>query len=192
MNVRGLFTIVIKVLGLFMLPEIFSIANQFLQSWSVFNGDRDRMFVNVTYVGFVFATLVLYILVLRLMLFRTHILVNKITTTEDDLESEFSSFKIHRSTGLMICIIVVGGLTLVEQIPNLIKHIYVYKLETNDYSDNSSIGGFQFIILSGVKVLFGLYLVFNSRFIVNLIEYKQKQQSPPSQPLHPSEGEHSN
>ena len=172
MNVKGLLTIVIKVLGLFMLPEIFSLISLFIKSWEIFTFERDLLIMNIAYVGFTFASLVLYILVLRLLLFRTHILINRITK-DDDMESEFSSFKIHRSSVLTICVIVIGGVTLLNEIPTFIKDIYIYKLESNDFSDNTP-GHFQWIILSGVKVALGLYLISNSKFVVNWIEKTRK------------------
>ena len=172
MNVKGLLTIVIKVLGLFMLPELFSVLGLFIRSWEIFSYESDLLVANIAYVGFTFASLALYILVLRLLLFKTHILINRITTN-DDLESEFSSFKIHRSSILTICVIVIGGITLLNEIPNLIRDFYLYKIESNNFSDNSP-GHFQFIILSGVKVALGLYLVYNSRFIVGWIEKTRK------------------
>ncbi len=173
MNVKGLLTIVIKILGLFMLPELFSMISLFIKSWEIFSYERDLLINNIAYVGFTFASLVLYILVLRLLLFKTHVLIDKITQN-DDLESEFSSFKIHRSSVLTICIIVIGGITLLNEIPNFIKDIYIYKLESNDFSDNS-LGHFRWVILSGVKVALGLYLLYNSRFIVSWIEKARKK-----------------
>lgn len=174
MNVKGLLTIVIKVLGLLMLPQLFTTISQFLRSWEAFNTERDLLIMSVTYIGFCLATLVLYLLVLRLLIFKTHVLVNKIITPEDNLEDEFVSFKIHRSTVLTICIIVIGGITLVDELPNLIRQIYVYKIETNNFNDSLSAGNFQFIILSVVKVLLGFYLIYNSRFLVNWIEKSRK------------------
>lgn len=173
MNVKGVLSIVIKVLGLFMIPQLFSQINLFIRSWEIFSLQSDLLYNNVAYVGFTFASLALYILVLRLLIFKTDVLIKQITSDED-LENEFSSFTIHKSSVLTICVIVIGGVTLLNEIPNFIKDIYLYKVESNNFSDNSP-GHFQFVVLSGVKVALGFYLMYNSRFIVNWIEKARKK-----------------
>jgi hypothetical protein len=69
---------------------------------------------------------------------------------------------------------VIGGITLVDNLPLLCRDVYT-SLQNNDYGflKKNPIGGF--IIVSFIRTAFGIFMLTSSRSIVNFIERKRRE-----------------
>ncbi|MFL5764317.1 MAG: hypothetical protein ACJ77K_10295 [Bacteroidia bacterium] len=175
MNLKGVFTIIAKAIGLFMIPKIFDIAGSVMQATQIFNGvvSGDSFYYGSLFFGYSLIFLVLYIFTIRLLLIKTHVLVDRIIY-EQDLKNDFQTMQIHRSTLLSIVIICIAGVILLEEIPNLVRQIYLFKASNGDFL-SSTPGNYQFVVLALSKIILALFMLYGCRPIVNWIEKQRRR-----------------
>jgi len=168
MNLKGLFTVLIKIMAIYIMVQGILLFPQILNALSYISQDS-IFWTAIVYLIEVLLIISLDIIIGLFLIFRTDWLVNKIIR-EDKLEAEIITFKIHRSIILTIAVIVIGGLTIVNELPNLFRQIYNLKIE----SGISGVTNYEFVIISLVKILIGLYLVYYNNLIVVWIEKQRK------------------
>jgi len=115
-----------------------------------------------------------FALVFRLCLFKTEMVIEKLHLARGFGEEKFD-INIHRSSLLSIAIIVLGGLMLTEGLPLLAYHGFQYFQRDNTYNSFTSNLSSPWIVTNFLKVLFGYFMVTDSRLIVNFIERKRKK-----------------
>lgn len=170
MSPKSLFTIFLKILGIFFIKYIFETSAQLiLYLIAAMNGGVEVVafmtFVTIVTIG-CYATLS-YVLI-----FKTEWLIDKLKLLKG-IDEEKISMTIHRSTILSISIIVIGGLMVAGEVPTLAKHIHeYYTLASTPFQQVESI--FPDLIVSCTKILIGLLMMGNVRWIVNLIERKRR------------------
>lgn len=93
---------------------------------------------------------------------------------DQGFDEDTISINMHRSTILSIAIVVMGGLIVADEIPNLCWRLFSYFQEKRmTYGQtNPSI---SFSVLSGAKIIIGILLMSEQRRIVNLIERQRKK-----------------
>ena len=168
MNLKGLFTVLIKIMAIYIMVQGILLFPQILNALSYITQDS-IFWTAIVYLIEILLIISLDIIIGLFLIFRTDWLVNKIIR-EDKLEAEIITFKIHRSIILTIAVIVIGGLTIVNELPNLFRQIYNLKIE----SGISGVTNYEFVIISLVKILIGLYLVYYNNLIVVWIEKQRK------------------
>ena len=176
MTPRSLFSIILKVLGIFFIKDILITIPSLLSVLMMF-GEGD------TGMGFymLFASLLLigcYVLVAWFLLFRTDWLIDQLQLDKGFGQGEFS-LNIHRSTVLSISVIVIGGLMAAEAIPDLLRLIYGYFQEKR-MTMGMTRPAYGPMLWAAGRVVVGLLLMGNQRAIVNFIERKRKTVSPQS------------
>ena len=173
MTPRSFFLILLKVLGIYLILASLTVLAQSLSTlyFMTTNGDGDIMGL-VWGIGLLLIAVGIYFLILRFFVFKPEIVIDKLRLDKGFTEEKFE-LNIHRSTVLKIAIIVIGGLILVETLPSLCRYIISYaQVQSVRFIENPNAGWLIFYI---VKSLIGLYLLTNSRVIVNFIEKQRKK-----------------
>jgi len=171
MSPRSLFTIILKVIGIFLVKDIFIALFQIYKGIAISLSSGFSDFAT----GFASYFLIIFInfLVPYLLLFKTNAIISFFNLDKDFEEEEFS-INLHRSGVLSIAIILIGGFLFMSEIPNLCNHIFNY-IQLERMMSAGQINQHQgFIILSIGKILIGLFLIYFQRPIVNFIELKRK------------------
>lgn len=172
MTLRTLFNIILKVLGIFFIKDFLAMASELVSSviYLMHSGTTtETIWTFVT----VILILIMYGLVIWCLIFKTNLIINKLKLDKGFAEDTIS-LNTHRSTILSISVIVIGGLLVVDEIPNLCQqlHAYYQQRRINHGAPNPSI---SYSVVSGVKIIIGLFLMAGQRQIVSLIELQRKK-----------------
>lgn len=172
MTTKSLFNIILKILGIFFIKDILASVPQILSVILYMTNSNAVGEAIWTLVSTVLILLV-YIFVSYQLIFRTDYIIEKLKL-DKGFDQETIPLNIHRSTVLSISIIVIGGLIVAQEIPNLCRQLFDYFQEKRmTYGQtNPSI---SYSVLAGAKIVVGLLLIGNQRQIVSLIESKRKR-----------------
>ena len=109
------------------------------------------------------------------LIFRTGWIIDKLKLT-DGFDQGMIPLNMHRSTIIRIVVIIIGGLILTDEIPNLCRHLYTYIQERRMYY-NIDRTQTPYIILSVVKIILAVLILAEQRRIVNLILRKSNRET---------------
>jgi hypothetical protein len=174
MKAKDLFTIILKVFGIYLIKDV-------LLSIPPILSNLHQMFGLSTDVAFfsLFVSLLVFGLhfgIVYLLLFKTAWLVTKLQLTSN-LSEEPLVVNLHRSSVYTIAIIVSGILILTFAIPQLVRHLYAWYQYVD--SRKSMFGAEYFdysrLFTSLSEVVIGLLFLGNQRTIVNFMESRRKQ-----------------
>jgi hypothetical protein len=168
MNLKGLLIVILKILAIYTIVQGLLYFPQILNAFGSISR-YSSFWMAIFYLIEVLLTVSLYIFIGLFLIYRTDWIVDKIIR-EKKLEEDFTTFKIHRSVVLSIAIIIIGGLILVNEIPNFIRQLYNYYLSPDDHRAFR----YDYQISSFIKILIGLYLVYYNNLIVAWIEKTRK------------------
>ena len=165
MEINTLWKTIIKLFGIWILIDSFSIIPQFSQTFIYMNANKDieYLFYVILFFGL---SILFYFLVVRLFLFKTHLIIDKLKLDKNYIDKKID-LNIKSSTVISIAIIIIGGITLVDSIPRLLSEIVEFlqqKMLIKEYPK------FSWIILQALKSIIGYLLITNSKRITNLIE----------------------
>jgi Na+(H+)/acetate symporter ActP len=171
MTTRSLFNIILKILGIFFIKDILATIPQLL-SITLYFKEPDVSGAVWTLITTMLVLLV-YGLVSYFLIFKSELIIDKLKL-DKGFDQETIPLNIHRSTILSISIIVIGGLIVADEIPNLCRQLFAYFQEKRmTYGQtNPSI---SYSVLAAAKIVIGLLLIGNQRQIVNFIENKRKK-----------------
>jgi hypothetical protein len=171
MTTKSLFNIILKILGIFFIKDILAAVPQLLSVILYINNSNTVGEAIWTLVSTVLILLV-YVFVSYQLIFRSDFIIEKLKL-DKGFDQETIPLNIHRSTILSISIIVIGGLIVAQEIPNLCRQLFDYFQEKRmTYGQtNPSV---SYAVLAGAKIDIGLLLMGNQRQIVSLIEVKRK------------------
>lgn len=169
MNLKGLLTVILKLLAIYIIIRSIAIIPSLLNSIGYLS-HTDSIFIGFVNLFLVLLTITVYLLIAWLLIVKTDWVVTNIVR-DDRLEADFTTFKIHRSIVLTITIIVIGGLTIIEEMPMIVKFIYKATFQS-DYPTSRE---YDNLFVSFVRILIGVYLVYFNKLIVNWIEKKRKE-----------------
>jgi hypothetical protein len=171
MTTRTLFNIILKVLGIFFIKDILAAIPQLL-SVILYMTKSDTIGEAIWTLVMTVLILLIYGIVSYYLVFRTNLIIDKLKL-DSGFDQETIPMNIHRSTVLSISIIVVGGLIIADEIPNLCRQLFAYfqeKRMTYGQTDPS----ISYSVMAAVKIIIGFLLIGNQRQIVNFIESKRK------------------
>jgi len=176
MQVKTLFSIVLKVLGIFFIKDII---NSIIQTGSFMlwmPKQNSANFSNSDYSGLwiVIIVTLFYGIISWLLIFKSDFLISALHITKG-FDDQVIPLNIHRSTILSISIIVIGGYMVANEIPILCRQLFTY------YQQKGIIGNYNtsYTVVSVVKIIIGLLLMGLQRPLVNLIELKRVKASYP-------------
>ncbi len=171
MTQRSLFNIILKILGIFFIKDILAIIMQLL-SVILFMTKADTVVEAIWTLATTIIILLLYGLFSYFLIFKSNWVIDKLKL-DKGFDQDIIPLNIHRSTILSISIIVIGGLIVADEIPNLCRHLFSYYQEKR-MTAGATHPDISYSVLAGAKIIIGLLLIGNQRQIVNFIERKRK------------------
>ena len=167
MSIRTFWTILIKILGIYLVLRVLAIIWQFLGVLPFFGSGNqvEGIGYGLTLLLFLL-TLAPYFIVLWLFVFKTTWLVDKLHL-DKGFKEEKIELNISQSTVLMIAIITIGGLIFVDSFSSLCQQIFVFFQEKRIFKEYPGSG---LIIFELMKTIFGYILLTKSRMFVRFIE----------------------
>jgi hypothetical protein len=170
MTTKSLFNIILKILGIFFIKDILITVPQLLSFIYFTNSNTvgEAIWAILTTLIILFV----YVLVSYYLIFKSDLIITKLKLNEG-FDQETIPLNMHRSTILSISIIVIGGLMVADEIPNLCRQLFAYfqeKRMTYGQTDPT----ISYSVLSAAKIVIGLLLMGSQRQIVKFIEHKRK------------------
>jgi hypothetical protein len=176
MKAKDLFTIILKVFGIYIIKDILLSIPPILSNFYQLIEASAEIAVFSLFVSFlVFG---LYFTIVYLLLFKTAWLISKLRLTAD-LSEEPLVVNLHRSSVYTIAIIVTGLLILVFAIPQLVRYFYAWYeyMDTRSSIDRIEKYNYRPIITALSEVIIGLLFLGNQRTLVNFIESRRRDAS---------------
>jgi hypothetical protein len=164
MSPKALWLILLKMLGIWLILEGLSIIPQLLSTIVALYDQTNNQIFSITAV--IIISIAAYGFVIWNLLFKAELLI-KILRLEKGFSEADLNFNIHRSTVLKITVIVIGGLIIIESLPQLCRNLFTF-LQFNSFSTQNPLA--SLLVFYFVKFLIGFFLVANTRMLVNLIE----------------------
>lgn len=171
MGVRNFWTVLLKILGIWLVIDGFTTVSQFISAFS-YIGSFNSNWWNTLYVtGLLFLTIGVYIFVLWLFVFKTSWLIDKLKL-EKGFTEEKIEFDINSSSIIKIATIVIGGLIFIDSLPQFCRHTFIFFQQKSMLVENPVTG---WIIFYLVKTVFGYLLMTNSKPVVEFIERRNNK-----------------
>jgi len=174
MKARDLFTVILKIFGIYLIKDILIAIPPVLKSFHEFlKVDPNVALFSLIYS---FVVLALHFTIVYFLLFKTSFLISKLNLTAGLSELSLN-INLHRSQIYTIAIIITGLLILVFSIPTLIRHLYwwyeyITSRDTMFGTQSYDYGG---LLITITEVITGLLFLGNQRSLVNYIEYKKRK-----------------
>lgn len=165
MTPKTLWQILIKVMGIWLIFEGLAFIPQVLTSLVFLYNQSSNQNVFII-LSLSVVTVAFYFFILWSFLFRTDNII-RLLRLEKGFTEETISFNIHRSNVLKIIVILIGGLIIIDSLPQLFRQSLSFFRYTGFSIQNPASSLFAFYL---VKLFIGVFLVSCSRLIVNLIE----------------------
>jgi signal transduction histidine kinase len=170
MSIKTFWTILIKILGLFLisatlvvLPQSFSSVYFAIQSLDIID--------KIVYPLLIIVLLFIYFLIIRLFIYKTSWIIEKLKLEKgfdnQNIELNFDANKI-----ISLAIIVIGGIIFIDSFPLLLREIMVFFQNESLFKDYPKSG---WIIFYFVKVIIGYLLMTNSFKIAKIIQKQNKE-----------------
>ena len=171
MTPRSLFNIILKIIGIFFIKDILAALLQLLSVFLYFTRS-DAFLEGIWTLISTILILLVYGFVSYYLIFKSDLIIDKLKL-DKGFDQETIPLNIHRSTILSISIIVIGGLILADEIPNLCRQLFAYFQERRmTYGQTKP--NVSYWVLTVVKIVIGLLLISRQRQVVNYIELKRK------------------
>lgn len=168
MQVKTFWLILLKVLGITLVLRCFSVIINSVTTFSILSYGQHSIEEYLWIALSIILTVAVYLFILWLFVFKTSWLVDKLHL-EKGFQEERIELDIQFSNVLTIAIIVIGGIMLVNSLPQLCKQIFSY-FQMKSFSNESQATGW--IILYSIQTVLGYLLMANSKPISNFIAKK--------------------
>ena len=174
MTIRTFWTILLKILGICLVVKgVYLILNLIMTLSVVYDGNEtkgtDLIWSSISILGVV----LVYAFILWLFVFKTSWLIRKLHL-EKGFNEERIDLKIQSSTILAIAVIVIGGIMIIDSLPQLCQQIFVFFQHKSILKESPATG---WIILHGTKLILGYLLLTNSKVIVTFINKRSSENS---------------
>lgn len=172
MTIRTFWIIFIKILGIWLVLESVTVLPQFF-STLLFTDPNDTAKSLALTAAVLLLTVGIYIFILRLFVFKTAWLIDKLHL-DKGFDEEIIDLNIQLSTVLTVTTIVIGGLMFVDSLPQLCKQTFTFFQQKNLFRESPSAG---WIIFHMVKTILGYLLMTNSKQVVAFIDKQIEKQN---------------
>lgn len=175
MQINTFWKILLKIVGIWLLFSCISIIPQFYSTLSFTNGNLNTETLMMIWFMLV-VSIVIYILIIRLFLFKTEWLVEKLKL-ERNFKEEKIDLNIKSLTVLTIAIIVIGGLMIAESLPNFCSGLFNFlqqKTLFKDYPDS------HWLIYHFLKIIIGYLLLTNGKRLAKYIDKESVEEKKPN------------
>ncbi len=175
MTPRSLWTILLKVYGISILIQAFTIIPQligsaYMMATSVNSGDSVQQNTFLA-VGIILSTIFFYSVSIWIFIYKTDWLIDKLSL-DKHFKEETLEINIHRSTIFQIATIVLGGLLFVESLPEFCRQVFSFYQNKSIFRESASA---NWIIFQFVKMTVGYLLITNSNRISSWFEIKRRR-----------------
>lgn len=167
MTIRTFWNLFIKILGIWLVLSALTVIPQFARLLTFFGTtSNDRLLgIGITIALFLL-TIGIYALVLRLFVFKTDWLIDKLRLDKGYTEEKIE-LNIQRTTVFTIAAIVIGGLVFVDSFPLFCQQTLVFIQQDFLFRESPNSG---WIIFHFVKTILGYLLMTNSQFVVRFLD----------------------
>ena len=166
MTTKTFWTILLKILGISLVLRGVDVILNLITTLSVMNyscGENNTLEL-IGSIAVVFGVVIVYSFILWLFVFKTPWLINKLRL-EKGFNEERIDLNIHLSTILKIATIVIGGIMIIDSLPQLCQQVFIFFQQKNLLMESPTAG----IILNSVKAILGFFLMTNSRKVIAFI-----------------------
>ena len=170
MTIRTFWTIFIKMLGIWLVLDCLTVIPQFFSTVFFTNGNTNIQ-TTAMWIGLMLLTIAFYFLVLRVFVFKTSWIIDKLNLDKNFTEEKID-LNISSNTVLRIATLMIGGYILVESLPALCKQVFSFYQQKSIFKEYPSSG---WIIYHFIKSLIGYLLLTNSKTIVEFINNQTKE-----------------
>ncbi len=175
---RSLFNVILKIFGLFFLREIINtIPESFLTFVRFFSASEISPSVGVLVVELIILTF--YTLLVMQLMLRTNKIIDILKLDQGFSEDEFSfeerqqnKITLTKEEVLNIALIILGGLILVNEIPDFLRMFYLYVDEKKSFY-GATAPSISNMVASFAKVLLGLLILGERKRILAFFENKK-------------------
>jgi hypothetical protein len=181
MTPRSFWTIVIKILGLYVVLESITTIWQSLNIIIIYSSISSVIDHNYYGIRVYFSLLVsvllffIYILIFYSFLFKTDWVINKLKL-DKGFPEEIFGFNIDATTVMKIGIIILGGSLLVNYVPDLIREICYYFERTGVKNEQKYLArNILYIVNDIIRIAVGIFMLLRSDTLINFIERKRKK-----------------
>lgn len=172
MTPNTLFTVIQKLFGLYFLKEVVDIIPQLISGiFLLFDpGFTDDSFVLAQLSVLIIPVFILgfYFYLIYLLLFKTHALVH-VLRLDKGFDQDQISINLSNSKLLIIALIIIAGIILLQEIPELTGRIFILIKEIRQAGGGTATT-YSILISSAVKVVIALFLVGERKRITGFIE----------------------
>lgn len=166
MAIRTFWTLLLKILGIWLILSGLSVIPQIISVFTLFSMQFNDSVIGVIFSIFVLLlTVGVYFLILKLFVFNAGWIIDKLKLDEQ-FQEERIDLSITLKTVLTIATIVIGGLILVDAFPMLCKQIFSFLQQKTVFREDPEFG---WIIFYAIKSLIGYLLMTNSKPVINYI-----------------------
>jgi hypothetical protein len=169
MSPRTLFTIVLKVIGIYFIKEVLLLLPQLLSSFAFLNQGLGSQGWFILFSAII--TLAVYTLVIFYLVLDTDAVINKFELLKG-IEEENLSISVHRSTVLAIVILLIGIVMIVTILPYFLQAAYNYFIERR-YSYESKPNPSR-LILYAAELFLAILMIVYKNVLVNFIELQRR------------------
>jgi len=172
MSIRTFWTIFIKIIGIWLVLDSVTVVSQFF-STLIFMFSNDSYEDSIITLLLLVFTIAIYIFILRLFVFKTEWLINKLHL-DKGFNEEKIDLNIEQSTIFTIAIIVIGGVMLVDSLPQFCKEVFTFFQQDNLFRNSPTA---VWILFHLIKVVLGYLLITNSKQVVSFIQKQTTKQN---------------
>jgi hypothetical protein len=176
MSPRSFWLVVIKIAGIWLLMRSLTMIVQFFSTWTVMLAWESLNDVALDLFSITIVT-AFFLFITWLLLFRSF-RVLELLKLEADFGDELFHFNLHRATMLRIAVIVAGVMLFVNALPPLVSNVYT-AFQIKQVGGHTAVSNtVNWIVVYGVKVFLGIFLIYKSRMLVNFIEFHTRKTYP--------------
>lgn len=168
MKIRTFWSLLLKLLGLYLVIASMYIIPQAVMAISFRNQESI-----ISGLALIIVTLLLYFFIIRLFVFKTDWLIEKLHL-EDGFTEERIDISTNKTSILIIIITILGGSIFIEAVPVLCKQIFVFYQTQHVFREEPSSNWLIFYL---VKTIVGFAIMTNSKTIAKFIETDEKPDS---------------
>jgi len=166
MKVKTFWLILLKIIGFYLVLQGVTMIPYLLQTFLFVLGSWDMGTEGIIWVTLlIILTVAIYLFILWLFVFKTSWLIDSLHL-EKGFEEEKIEINVSLPNILSIAIIVIGGIMLIDSLPQLCKEIFGFFQERSLLGESPTTG---WIILYFVQASLGYLLMTNSKKITTFI-----------------------
>lgn len=164
MHINTFWKIIIKSIGLWLLVNCVWVIPQFTSTLNIIDHNVDWYSIFLIWT-LCFFTLIVYILVTRLFLFKTEWIIRLLKLDQNFIEDRIG-LEFPAKSILTIIVVLIGGIMFIYSLPDLAASIFEFLQQKELIKDYNETG---WMIYNFFAALFGLLLMSNGKFISNYI-----------------------